>query len=202
MTSVPSGGVKQLPNNFFINRLLDEFDLKRKVEGEEEAKCDQCVREDPVEVLCLDCTIFLCNYCYDHHKYSKEYQNHYMMPINELRSKKEGITIKPTSKFALCQEHELELNFYCETCDQLVCQYCIMKDHLKHDHDTVKKMATKHRKQLDKIMEPVEKMIEGLSASRKKVSNTRDKIGEQADDIDKEIDRYYNELHQRLQQQR
>ena len=199
---VPSGGVKQLPNNFFINRLLDEVALKCKLEGEEEAKCDQCVREDPVEVLCLDCSIFLCNYCYGHHKYSKVYQNHNMMPINELRSKKEGITIKPKSKFALCQEHELELNFYCETCDQLVCQYCIMKDHLKHDHDTVKKMATKHRKQLDKIKEPVEKMIEGLSIARKKVSNMRDKIGTQAVDIDKEIDRYYEELHQRLQQQR
>ena len=199
---VPSGGVKQLPNNFFINRLLDEVALKRKVEGEEEAKCDQCTRSDPVKALCLDCGEFLCIHCFEHHKYSKEYQNHNMIPLNELRSKKEGITIKPKSKFALCQEHELELNFYCETCDQLVCQYCIMKDHLKHDHDTVKKMATKHRKQLDKIMEPVEKMIEGLLIARKKVSNTRNKIGAQADDIDKEIDRYYEELHQRLQQQR
>ena len=26
---VPSGGVQQLPNNFFINRLLDEVALKR-----------------------------------------------------------------------------------------------------------------------------------------------------------------------------
>ena len=199
---VPSGGVKQLPSNFFINRLLDEVALKRKVEGDEEAKCDQCTREDPAEVLCLDCSTFLCNYCYGYHKYNKEYQSHNMMPLNELRSRKEGITIKPKSKFALCQEHELELNFYCETCDQLVCQYCIMKDHFKHDHDTVKKMATKHRKQLDKIVEPVEKMIERLSVANNKVSNTRDKIETQADDIDKEIDRYYEELHRRLQQQR
>ena len=199
---VPSGGVKQLPNNFFINRLLDEVALKRKVEGEEEAKCDLCVRGDAVEVLCLDCGAFLCGRCFDNHKYSKEYQNHNMMPLNEVRSKKEGITIKPNSKSAQCQEHELELNFYCETCDQLVCQYCIMKDHLKHDHDTAKKMATKYRKELDKIMEPVEKMIEGLSVACKKVTNMRDKIGAQAGDIDKEIDRYYEELHRRLQQQR
>ena len=199
---VPSGGVKQLPNNFFINRLLHEVALKRKVEGEEEAKCDLCVRGDAVEVLCLDCGAFLCTRCFDNHKYSKEYQNHNMMPLNELRSKKEGITIKPKSKFALCQEHELELNFYCETCDQLVCHYCILKDHFKHDHDTVKKMAPRHRKQLDKIMEPVEKMIEGLLVACKNVNNTRDKIGAQADDIDKEIDRYYEELHRRLQQQK
>ena len=199
---VPSGGVKQLPNNFFINRLLDEVALKRKVEGEEEAKCDQCTRNDLVKALCLDCGEFLCNHCLEHHKYSKEYQNHNVMPLNEVRSKKEGITIKPKPKSALCPKHELELNFYCETCDQLVCHYCIMKDHLKHDHDTVKEMAIKHRKELDKIMEPVEKMIEGLSVARKIVSSTRGKIGAQADDIDKEIDRYYEELHQRLQQQR
>ena len=199
---VPSGGVKQLPNNFFINRLLDEVALKRKVDGEQEAKCDQCVREDPVEVLCLDCSIFLCNYCHGHHKYSREYQKHNMMPLNELQSNKEKLAIKPKAKYAMCQKHELELNFYCESCDQLVCHYCIMKDHLKHDHDTVKEMAAKHRKELDKIMEPVEKMIEGLSVACKKVSNTRDKIGAQTDDIDKEIDRYYEELHRRLQQQR
>ena len=198
---IPSGGVKQLPSNFFINRLLDDFALKHKVEGEV-AKCDQCIREDPVEVLCLDCSIFLCNYIYGHHKYSKEYQNHSMIPLNELQSKKKNITIKPKSKFALCQEHELELNFYCETCDKLVCQYCIMKDHLKHDHDTVKKMATKHRKKLDKTMELVEKMIEGLSIACKKVKNVKDRIGAQLNDIDKEIDRYYEELHRQLQQQR
>ena len=124
------------------------------------------------------------------------------MPLNELQSNKEKLAIKLKTKYAMCQKHELELNFYCETCDQLVCHYCIMKDHLKHDHDTVKEMATKHRKELDKIMEPVEKMIEGLSVARKKVSNLRGKIGVQADDIDKEIDRYYEELHQQLQQQR
>ena len=58
---IPAGGVKELPNNFFINRLLDEIALQRKVEGEEEAKCDLCVRLDPVEVLCLDCSAFLCS---------------------------------------------------------------------------------------------------------------------------------------------
>ena len=123
-----------------------------------------------------------------------------MIPLDEVRFKKEGITIKPKPKFVLCPKYELELNFYCETCDQLVCLYCtcITKDHLRHDHGTVKEMSTKHREELDKIMEPVEKMIEGLSVARKKVSNTRDKVGAQADDID----RYYEELHLRLQQQR
>ena len=201
-TAVPSGGVHKFPNNFFINRLLDEVALKRKVEGEEEPKCDLCVRGDTVEVLCLDCAAFLCTHCVNNHKYSRDWQNHNLMPLNDLQSKKEEVAIKPKAEYAICQKHELELNFYCETCDQLVCHYCIMKDHLKHDHNTVKEMAIKHRKELDKIMEPVEKMIGGFSVACKKVRNMRNKIRAQADDIDKEIDRYYEELHQRLQQQR
>ena len=64
---------------------------------------------------------------------------------------------EPKAKFALCQEHEIELNFYCETREQLVCHYCIMKDHFQHEHDTVKKVANKYRQQMDDIMNPVDK---------------------------------------------
>ena len=90
--------MKQLPNNSFINRLLDDGSLKRKAEGEEEAKCDQCTRSDPVRAVCLDCGEFLCNHCLEHHKYSKEYQNHNTMSLNEVQSKKKGTTIKPKPK--------------------------------------------------------------------------------------------------------
>jgi len=86
-TPIPSAGVKELPGNFLINRLLDEVTLNRKVDGEEEVKCGLCVREDSgmvVEILCLDCGTFLCTSCYDNHKYSKEYQSHHTMPLTEL----------------------------------------------------------------------------------------------------------------------
>ena len=34
-----SGMIKQLPNNFFINRIVDEVALKEKITGEEEVHC-------------------------------------------------------------------------------------------------------------------------------------------------------------------
>ena len=77
-----------------------------------------------------------------------------------------------------------------------------MKDHIDRNHDTARRMATKHRKELDEIMGPVEKMIEELSAAQIKINRTRDKIWAQADDIGNKIDRYYEELTQRLCQQR
>ena len=85
---VPPGGVKHLDNNFFINHLVDEFILKRKVEGEEEVKCDECQGEDPVVTFCPDCTMFLCHVCNECHKRSIKSRDHGIVPLTELRSRK------------------------------------------------------------------------------------------------------------------
>ena len=199
---VPAGGVKELPNNFFINRLLDEVDLKRKVEGEEEAKCDKCVEEGQAVVLCVDCVTFLCSFCYEVHKRMKEYQDHNICELVELQSKKKQVDVRPKAKSMLCPDHDLEMNFFCETCDQLVCHYCITIEHTGHVHNSVKVMAKKHRKELEKMIEPVEEMINKLSTSREKVVAAGEKIGAQASGVDQQIDLYYDELHQRLEQQR
>ena len=90
---VPSEGVKDLPNNFFINRILDEIALKKKLEGDEDVKCDSCVRDDPGIVICVDCGVFLCNHCHESHKYSREYQGHHMMMLEEIRSEKIEVNI-------------------------------------------------------------------------------------------------------------
>ena len=80
---VPPGGVKDLDRNFFINRLVDEFILKRKVEGEAEVKCDECSGEDPVVAFCPDCTMFLCHVCNEYHKQSFKSRDHGIVPLTE-----------------------------------------------------------------------------------------------------------------------
>ena len=201
-SAIPTGGINQLPNNFFINRIVDEIALKKKVTGEEEVRCDLCVREDAAIVLCFDCGAFLCSHCQEYHKYSRDYQGHSMSQLKELRAEKKDINVRPKAKPLICQEHELALNFYCDTCEQLVCHYCTTTDHNGHKHNTVKKMANKHRAELDKIIEPVDKMIVELSKAHHQVAATREKIQMQATEVDQRIDDYYDRLQQRLQRQR
>ena len=201
-SDAPPGGAKDLPNSFFINHLMDEVTLKRKVDGEEKVTCDMCFEEVLAVALCPECAMFLCDHCNEHHKRSKEYRNHNMIPLNELQSKKKEINLRPKPKQMLCQDHDLELNFFCETCDHLICHYCTTNEHNGHVHNSVKKMANKHRKELEKIIEPVEKMIANLSASHQKVAATGEEIGAQTTKVDQQIDLYYEELHQQLQQQR
>ena len=201
-SAIPSGGIKQLPNNFFINRIVDEVALKEKVTGEEDVRCDLCVREDPAVVLCFDCGVFLCSHCHESHKYSREYQGHSMSQLKELRKVKKDINVRPKAKPLLCQEHDMELNFYCGTCERLVCHYCTTTDHNGHEHNTVKKMANKNRAELDDIIKPVEEMIGELSKAHQKVTTTREKVEIRATEVDQQIDDYYDQLKRRLQQQR
>ena len=198
---VPPGGVKDLDNNFFINRLVDEFILKRKVEGEAEVKCDECGGEDPVVAFCPDCTMFLCHVCNECHKRSFKSRDHGIVPLTELRSKKD-VAIQPKPKAMMCKEHDIELLFYCETCDQLVCMYCTVKDHNGHNHDTVKKMVDKHRQELKKVTAPVQQMIKGLSDTHDNIEKMRKKIRQQGDEVNGKIDQHYDRVIQKLMKQK
>ena len=200
-SDVPPEGIKKLPNNFFVNRIVEEVALKEKVEGDEDVLCDLCDKNDRAAMLCVDCVAFLCSYCDEYHRHNRDFQSHSVLELEELKSKKEEVNICKTIKL-LCQDHELEMNFYCDTCEQLVCHYCTTTDHSGHDHNTVKKMANKYRTVLDEMMEPIGEMIDGLSRVHKNVTAAKEKLQTQTAKVDQQIDDYYEQLQRRLHQQR
>ena len=198
---VPAGGVNDLPNNFFINRMVDELVLKRKVEGEEEVKCDECDEDEPVVAYCPECNSFLCQFCYENHKRNKRFRDHGIVPLAELRSSK-SIPLEAKTKVPLCKEHDEQLKYFCETCEQLVCMYCTVKEHNGHNHDTVKKMATKHRNELKEVTTPVDRMIRDLSEAHDNINEMGKKIKQQGDEVDKKIDQHYDKLVKKLMKQK
>ena len=199
--TIPAGGVKDLPNNFFINKMVDELVLKRKVEGEEEAKCDECDEDEPVVAYCPVCNSFICQFCYENHKRNKILRGHGTVSLTELKSNKD-ISIQPKAKAMICKEHDIELLCYCETCEQLICMYCTVKEHNGHNHDIVKKMATKHRNELSKVTAPVDQMIRNLSEAHENIDKMKKEVRRQGEEVDKKIDQHYNELVQKLMNQK
>ena len=198
---VPAGRVEELPNNFFVSRLVDECILKRKVDGEENVRCENCDEDDPVAAYCTDCSQFLCHFCSEVHKRAKSSRSHGTIPLTELRANKD-IQLHVQVKIPLCQEHDEQLKYYCETCEQLVCMYCTVKDHHGHSHDTVKKMASKHKHELKEITVPVEDMITSLSRAHDNIDKMRVQIEQQGDEVNVKIDQHYNELVRKLMEQK
>ena len=200
-STLPPGGVKDLDNNDFIEKLVKDFVLKNMVEIEANEKCDECSMDDPVVAFCTDCSVYLCHVCNEYHKRSKRLHGHGIIPLAELRSKKD-VAIQPQPKAMMCKEHDIELLFYCETCDQLVCMYCTVKDHNGHNHDTVKKMAPKHREELKRITAPVEEMIRGLSDTHNNIKKMRKEIEQQGEEVNKKIDQHYDRVIQQVVEQK
>ena len=68
--------------------------------------------------------------------------------------------VGPSVRF--CFEHpEEELRLYCETCGELVCVQCIMKDGKHHDHDcaVLKKAFEKYKGEITSSLEPMEEQV-------------------------------------------
>ncbi|XP_065907376.1 E3 ubiquitin-protein ligase TRIM71-like [Dysidea avara] len=199
---VPPGGVRKFSTNFLITRLVDDLILKKNEAGEEIVKCDICDKDHPVVSFCPDCNSFLCHDCNDSHNRQVDCHDHGVLPLAELRSKKDTPAIQAKVKIPLCKEHDYELKHYCETCDELVCVYCTMKDHSGHNHDTVKKIADKHRSQLKEITTPIEGMVQGLSGVHDNINKMMKMIREQGDEVNKQVDRHYDELVEKLMKQK
>ena len=119
--------------------------------------------------------------------------------MSEAMSAEEPIKKAPS----VCKEHDEQLKYYCETCDELVCIYCTVKTHNGHKHDSVKLMATKHRVELKKITaDPVEGMMKSLSEARDSIEKIMMKIRRRGEEVDGKIDQHYDELVQELMKQK
>ena len=165
--------------------------LKHKPEGETELlKCDDCKKDGSVVALCVDCELYLCKVCHEYH--SNKNSEHNIVSLSDVGP-------APLQKVLYCPNHQKnELDYYCKTCDKIVCLYCTVKDHVGHSHDIVEKTASEHRNVLMKIITPVEEMSKNLSKAEANIVNTQEKIKEQASEIDQEIDKCYVEQLQEL----
>jgi len=202
-SKVPSDGLKVLPNHSFFTRLAEEMTIKLKIARNEEVLCTACIRKNPVLSFCTDCATLMCKECNEYHKCNSDKQGHSVVQLDEMRSGKENVKLRlGSTKRAQCQDHEMDLLFFCETCDQLVCHYCTTNEHAGHKHGSVKKMAKQHLDKMDEIVKPVGNMINKLNASEEEITSTSKKIESQAAEVKKEIDIYFDELEQKLKNQR
>ena len=183
-------------NCSLCTKFIKILKYKSKDAYESEPKCDECGdNNDPVVTLCVDCELYLCQDCNKvHHKKNKL---HNILSLSSIKN--EGSAVQLTQKVLYCPEHHKnELDYYCKTCDKILCLYCTVKDHVEHTHDTVEMMASEHRNMLMKIIAPVEEMSENLSKAEATIVSIQEKIKEQASEIDQQIDKCYVEQLQKL----
>ena len=105
-------------------------------------------------------------------------------------------------KIPVCSKHKNELNYHCESCDELPCHTCTMKKHNGHVYDTVKNVVGKHRQQLKEMTDSIEEMIRGLSNTNDNIDKMAKKIRQKGDEVNERIDQYYDGVIQKVIEQK
>lgn len=87
----------------------------------------------------VTCSLFMCLLCQCQHKCAGCTQQQTIIYLDEPKA------TQPQKSLLKCPDHDLELQFYCESCEKLICIYCTMNRHANHSHGAIKEKAAKHR---------------------------------------------------------
>lgn len=82
------------------------------------------------DVKCNECDEIFCNSCSEKlHNSAKGLQKHKTYSLNYKES--------PETLDFCHVHHEAVLDFFCEDCDQFICCYCALEDHVNHSRNNV-----------------------------------------------------------------
>ncbi|XP_033644041.1 E3 ubiquitin-protein ligase TRIM71-like [Asterias rubens] len=136
-TPIPDEGLSDLLSCFFLSSLIDDV---INLEGPKEninppvLTCVWCDEGLEDVSRCVDCDASFCKTCLKNHAKPKSNRHHQI--VNAVDSSNERPKDKDKTKAPKCRKHtDMELCFYCDTCDILVCPKCAVLDHRASNHN-------------------------------------------------------------------
>ncbi|XP_019858753.1 PREDICTED: RING finger protein nhl-1-like [Amphimedon queenslandica] len=82
--------------------------------------------------------------------------------LKEMQSLMKKTSVLPNLQEATCSDHGKPLEFFCETCDTVICSHCLVHNHKHHEYDLITDSYTKHCQKLRECLLPVEGKKEAL----------------------------------------
>ena len=180
--TIPEGGVNAIPQNLHLGFEVEVAGYMSKIGRDSEKSCDACTLANagPAVVFCCTCHELLCSYCHEYHKHSRKLSNHVIIGLDKESLKLLPSVIKPTNR--RCSQNydeKEELQFYCETCQSLICRDCACTLVLHKDHRIAEmcNIAKVHR---DAIREGLVR-AQGVSSNLSRAIHANDKMAEQVE---------------------
>ncbi|XP_047121481.1 LOW QUALITY PROTEIN: B-box type zinc finger protein ncl-1-like [Schistocerca piceifrons] len=122
-----SKGASSLPCDYVLTNILDMSAIESTA-----VLCTSCKAKEKAVARCSDCAHFLCPNCNTAHQFMRCFENHQVVPFEDLRSSREVV---PIHKPIFCDTHPAEsLKFYCFKCQMPICNNCMVSDHKAPEH--------------------------------------------------------------------
>ena len=138
--------VDRLPSNYFINDMLNLLPLIQQ----QKIYCDVCKGQASATCRCVDCQRYLCKNCLTTHSDWPDFKSHVLLTLEELAKPENQHNARGEPRCQKDGHRNKQLEFYCNTCTELVCINCVVLDHPKPDHnyEPIDKVADKRREAL------------------------------------------------------
>ena len=94
----------------------------------------------------------------------------------------------PLQKTLNCSKHPTkELDLYCETCKEVICQYCVLKIHRDHQYDLATDAFPQQKKVLVSSVEPVEQQLASVNKALEDLKSLSGEITSQRQALETKI---------------
>ena len=116
--------------------------------------CSHC--QQPSVGRCVTCELFMCEKCLQSHNGYVGFRDHVVLTMEELSRPENRSKMKGKS---YCKKHSgKKLKLYCETCEELICTYCVVFEHVRPDHvcSPLEEIAERKREELKTLCQTLE----------------------------------------------
>ncbi len=185
-------GVSGLQSAFYINHL---FVVRDTLEKAKDAKleCQHC-RKEKATGYCRNCREFYCEPCIEVHKKWKGFMSHTITTTEEIQA--EALNFVSAKTAMACTTHpDKPVEIYCETCEELICQYCVVKTHRDHEYDLVRDCFPKHRDAITASLQPVNRQLDVVKQAIAEMDARSMRLAEQVLSAKQGIEGQIDQLH-------
>ena len=196
-TSLPQNGVPSLQGAFLIHHLFDIQDILKKMSAPAKTNCDKCKKREP-SCYCRACG-FLCDSCKKPHVEWKEFSSHEIISLDQLSGDVTNL-VPPIQKIPQCSKHpNKELDLFCETCEEMICQHCTVRVHRDHQYDLATDAFPKHKDVIVASLQPVEQQLASVNKALEGLDTRCGQITDQRQSIETDIKRSIRLIHEALE---
>ena len=196
-TSLPQNGTPSLQRAFLIHHLFDIQDILKKMSAPAKTNCDKCDKREP-SCYCRTCG-FLCDSCKKPHVEWKEFSSHEIISLDQLSGDVANL-VPPIKKIPQCSKHpNKELDLFCETCEEMICQHCTIRVHRDHQYDLATDAFPKHKDMIVASLQPVEQQLASVNKALEGLDTRCSQITDQRQTIETDIKKNIRQIHEALE---
>lgn len=171
-TTLPTGGIRRLPDNFLVANLT-EMVKRQRIAALPVCEICKLVHKKVTDAKskCVDCSKMLCPDCVNKHRKTVVTKNHTMYDIE-------------SEKEIECKVHTEEVvRFFCEQCETCICVLCTFQEHAEHEVISFKEGVAKHKSHIADMVKTCKSKAGGLKQGLEAVRTCEKLIS----DVEKEI---------------